>query len=116
MATGKQDIYIYAHWKGLEEPQLMGVLSALYAKGKKAFSFEYDKDWLKSKEQMLLDPDIQFFSESTRLKIEHQANIIAACCVIPRPLFKQILKGVTENDFPRELWQFRCEAATRYGL
>lgn len=62
MATGKQDIYIYAHWKGLEEPQLMGVLSALYAKGKKAFSFEYDKDWLKSKEQMLLDPDIQFYS------------------------------------------------------
>ena len=62
MATGKQDIYIYAHWKGLEEPQLMGVLSALYAKGKKAFSFEYDKDWLKTKEQMLLDPDIQFYS------------------------------------------------------
>jgi len=46
----------------LEEPQLMGVLSALYAKGKKAFSFEYDKDWLKSKQQMLLDPDIQFYS------------------------------------------------------
>lgn len=62
MATGKQDIYIYAHWKGLEEPQLMGVLSAMYAKGKKAFSFEYDKNWLKSKEQMLLDPDIQFYS------------------------------------------------------
>jgi serine/threonine-protein kinase HipA len=62
MATGKQDIYIYAHWKGLEEPQLMGVLSALYAEGKKAFSFEYDRDWLKSKNQMLLDPDIQFYS------------------------------------------------------
>ncbi len=62
MATGKQDIYIYAHWKGLEEPQLMGVLSALYAKGKKAFSFEYDKNWLKSKNQLLLDPDIQFYS------------------------------------------------------
>lgn len=62
MAKGKQDIFIYAHWKGLEEPQLVGILSALYAKGKKAFSFEYDKGWLKSKEQMLLDPDIQFYS------------------------------------------------------
>lgn len=61
MATGKQDLYIYAHWKDLEEPQLIGVLSALYAKGKKAFSFEYDKEWLKSKNQMLLDPDIQFY-------------------------------------------------------
>lgn len=62
MATGKQDIYVFAHWMGLEEPHLMGVLSAHAAKGRKAFSFEYDKDWIKSKEQMLLDPDIQFYS------------------------------------------------------
>jgi len=62
MAKTKQDIYVFAHWKGMQEPKLIGTLSALQAKGKKAFSFEYDKDWLKSKEQMLLDPDIQFFS------------------------------------------------------
>src|SRR5690606_17099344 len=62
MATGKQEIYIYAHWKGIQAPELTGILSALYAKGKKAFSFEYDKEWLKSKQQMLLDPDIQFYS------------------------------------------------------
>jgi len=61
MAKNKLDIYVYAHWKGMKEPQLMGVLSALYAKGKKAFSFEYDKKWLKSKGQTLLDPDIQFY-------------------------------------------------------
>ena len=65
---------------------------------------------------LLHPPDIQFFSEGTRLKIEHQANIIAACCVIPRPLLKQILLGIFENDFPRDLWQLRCEAVTRYGL
>ncbi|MCK0114566.1 type II toxin-antitoxin system HipA family toxin [Gelidibacter sp. F63206] len=62
MAIGKIDIYIYAHWKGMQEPQLIGVLSALHAKGKKAFSFEYNKDWLKSKKQLVLDPDIQFYS------------------------------------------------------
>ncbi|PJB20141.1 MAG: toxin HipA [Flavobacteriaceae bacterium CG_4_9_14_3_um_filter_33_16] len=61
MATGKLDIYVYAHWKGMQEPQLIGTLSALYAKGKKAFSFEYDKTWIQSKSQMLLDPDIQFY-------------------------------------------------------
>ena len=61
MPTGKQDIYVFAHWIGMVEPQLIGILSALKAKGKKAFSFEYDKDWLKSKNQMLLDPDIQFY-------------------------------------------------------
>ena len=45
----------------MQEPQLIGTLSALNAKGKKAFSFEYHKDWIKSKNQMLLDPDIQFY-------------------------------------------------------
>lgn len=64
MATEKTDIYVYAHWKGLSEAQLMGILSAHAAKGRKAFRFEYDKEWLKSKQQMLLDPDIQFYSGS----------------------------------------------------
>lgn len=61
MARGKFDIYVYAHWKGMQGPQLMGILSAHYAKGKKAFSFEYNKDWLKSKSHILIDPDIQFY-------------------------------------------------------
>jgi serine/threonine-protein kinase HipA len=40
----------------------LGVLSAHQAKGRKAFSFEYDKNWLKSKAQRLIDPDIQFYA------------------------------------------------------
>ncbi len=62
MARGKLDIYVYAHWPGMPEPVIIGVLSALYAKGKKAFSFTYDKQWLNSKQQQLLDPDLQFYS------------------------------------------------------
>ena len=62
MAKGKLDIFVYAHWKGINEPQLIGILSALYAKGKKAFSFEYDEEWIRSEQQLLLDPDIQFYS------------------------------------------------------
>ncbi|RXR34862.1 type II toxin-antitoxin system HipA family toxin [Flavobacterium piscinae] len=57
----KTDIYVYAHWTGMQEPKLIGILSAQQGKGKKAFSFEYDKDWLKSGQQFLLDPDIQLF-------------------------------------------------------
>jgi serine/threonine-protein kinase HipA len=62
MVKGKLDIFVYAHWKGLPKPKLIGVLSAHYAKGRKAFGFEYDKEWIKSKQQLLLDPDIQFYS------------------------------------------------------
>jgi len=62
MATGKLDIYVYTHWQGMSEPKMIGVLAAHYAKGKKAFSFEYESDWIKSEQQLLLDPDIQFYS------------------------------------------------------
>src|SRR5680860_47701 len=62
MAQGKFDIYFYAHWQGMLEAKMIGVLAAHYAKGKKAFSFEYDKDWIKSEQQLLLDPDIQFYT------------------------------------------------------
>jgi len=62
MAEGKFDIYVFADWVGLEGPTLIGTLSAHFAKGKKAFSFKYDKDWLKTDTQRLLDPDIEFYS------------------------------------------------------
>lgn len=62
MAEGKFDIYVFADWVGLKKPTLIGTLSAHFAKGKKAFSFEYDKIWLKTDAQRLLDPDIEFYS------------------------------------------------------
>jgi serine/threonine-protein kinase HipA len=60
--AGKKDILVYAHWVGMAEPKCIGVLSAQQAKGRKAFSFEYDREWIDSKEQMLLDPDISWYS------------------------------------------------------
>lgn len=62
MAGGKFDIYVFADWIGLKKPTQIGILSAHFAKGKKAFSFEYNKDWLKTDAQRLLDPDIAFYS------------------------------------------------------
>ncbi|WP_395045047.1 type II toxin-antitoxin system HipA family toxin [Flavobacterium sp.] len=58
----KTDIYVYAHWQEMPEPKIIGILSAQQAKGKKAFSFEYNKEWLKSVQKFLLDPDIQLYS------------------------------------------------------
>ena len=61
MSQSKSDIYVYAHWQEMQEPKLIGVLSAQQAKGKKAFSFEYDRKWLKTEQKFLLDPDIQLY-------------------------------------------------------
>ncbi len=62
MAEGKFEIYVFADWVGLKYPTLIGTLSAHFAKRKKAFSFEYDKNWLKTDAQRVLDPDIEFYS------------------------------------------------------
>ena len=62
MALNKTDIYVYANWQGMTEPKMVGTLSAQQAKGKKAFSFAYDKEWLKTENKFLLDPDIQLYS------------------------------------------------------
>lgn len=62
MATGKTDIFVYAHWAGMPEPVMMGTLSAHQGKGRKAFSFEYEVTWLKRKDIFLLDPDISLYS------------------------------------------------------
>lgn len=62
MTSNKTDIFVYADWAGMSQPEFLGVLSTHQTKGRKAFSFEYDSDWLKSKSFQLLDPDLQFFS------------------------------------------------------
>ena len=60
----KTEIYVYAHWKGMSEPKIIGILSAQQAKGKKAFGFEYDTTWLTTEQKFLLDPDIQLYGGS----------------------------------------------------
>jgi serine/threonine-protein kinase HipA len=58
----KTDIWVYADWKGMISPKCIGILSAQQVKGRKAFGFSYDADWVSSQEQLLLDPDIAWYS------------------------------------------------------
>lgn len=60
--AGRTDIWVYVHWMGMKEPKCMGMLSAQQTKGRSAYSFSYDEDWIHSQEQFLLDPDIEWFT------------------------------------------------------
>ncbi|RYE18554.1 MAG: type II toxin-antitoxin system HipA family toxin, partial [Sphingobacteriaceae bacterium] len=62
MLAAKTDIWVFAHWLGMIEPKCIGILSAQQAKGRKSFGFEYNKDWISSGEQYLLDPDLGWYS------------------------------------------------------
>ena len=62
MASKKTDIIVYAHWLGIPKPIKMGVLSAQKARGHLSWSFAYEKQWLHTKSQIQLDPDLQWFA------------------------------------------------------
>lgn len=60
--NSKRSIYVYAHWKGMENPVLMGVLFSERLRGNEVYSFEYEENWLKNGPSQLLDPNLQLYS------------------------------------------------------
>ena len=58
----KRNIHVYAHWQGLDNPALMGVLSSERLKGKEIFSFSYTKEWLDSGFAQYIDPALQLYT------------------------------------------------------
>ena len=58
----QKTILVYAHWVEMESPVQIGKLSATDIRGKEVFSFEYNSNWLKSNNGLILDPDLQYFS------------------------------------------------------
>lgn len=55
-------ILVFADWRELKEPTLMGTLSVAHTKGREVFSFTYSNDWIDSGTAQNLDPDLQLFS------------------------------------------------------
>jgi len=70
--SNNKDIFVYAHWTGMKEPVLMGVLKAEFTKGKEIFSFSYSENWLKSRYSQMLDPELQLYSGSQYAKVAKQ--------------------------------------------
>lgn len=61
MKANQRQIEVYAHWQGLPEPSPMGVLYSTSTRGKEIFSFEYNEEWLNSKQAHTIDPALQLF-------------------------------------------------------
>lgn len=55
----RSPIYVYADWVGLAEPALMGVVHRSVVRGEEVLAFEYEQEWLKQGDAMLLDPRLQ---------------------------------------------------------
>lgn len=55
-------IYVYADWENLSGSTFMGILRTEQVRGKEIFSFEYEKNWLKLNQAILLDPNLSWYS------------------------------------------------------
>ncbi len=71
--TQQRTLRVHAHWIGLEQPIMIGLLHSTQLRGKEIFSFEYDDDWLKSSRVQNLDPDLQMYSGQQYL-VEGKSN------------------------------------------
>lgn len=69
----QRTLQVYAHWIGLEQPMLMGLLHSTQLRGKEIFSFEYNDKWLKSGIVQNFDPDLQLYQGPQYLS-EGKAN------------------------------------------
>jgi len=58
------EIFVYAHWAELEDPLLMGTLSASMVRSNQIFRFSYDDDFLGSSCRQQIDPDLSLVSGS----------------------------------------------------
>jgi len=58
----QRSILVYAGWKDLEQPMLLGTLHSTQLRGREVFSFEYAEAWLQSGNAQRLDPDLQLYS------------------------------------------------------
>jgi serine/threonine-protein kinase HipA len=52
-------VYVYADWKGLNGPSLMGQLHRSVVRGEEVLAFEYDAAWLREGLPFALDPRLQ---------------------------------------------------------
>ena len=73
MKNTQKEIQVFAHWKELKEPTLMGILKSTNTRGREIFSYEYSKDWLKSANGQYIDPDLQLY-EGTQYLSEEKNN------------------------------------------
>ena len=54
-------IFTFSLIEGMVEPEIDGNSFYTLQGREKTFGFEYNKDWIKTASQLLIDPDIQFF-------------------------------------------------------
>jgi serine/threonine-protein kinase HipA len=76
----RTEVYVYADWKGLDQPTLVGKLCSSIAGNKEHFSFSYDDAWLTSGLAQKIDPELQLFSGEQHSETSHNFRTFLDSC------------------------------------
>lgn len=57
-----QQVLVYAHWQGLEQARLVGMLRSTPIRRSEHFSFTYAQDWLEQPSAQQIDPELLLFT------------------------------------------------------
>jgi len=68
----RKEILVYSHPSLLQEPMLMGTLSATVVRGKEIFAFEYSSDFLESDSVFEIDPNLKLYKGPQYLSEEER--------------------------------------------
>jgi len=60
MQNKEKEILVYADWYMFASPKLVGCIYFASLRGKGVYSFEYDKEWIKS--GIAIDPELPLFA------------------------------------------------------
>lgn len=74
--SDRREIQIFAHWQGMSEPKLVGSLLVVQAKGHQAYGFRYNPAWISSAGQLLLDPEIGWYSGTQYSQTKENFGVI----------------------------------------
>ncbi len=55
----EKEVFVYADWYMFDSPRLVGTLYFSSLRGKAVYSFEYDKEWIKT--GIAIDPELPLF-------------------------------------------------------
>lgn len=75
-----QEIYVFADWKGLDTPTLVGTLRSDMVKNKEHFSFAYDEKWLQSEFVQQVDPQLHLYAGDQHSSDQQNFHIFLDSC------------------------------------
>lgn len=128
--SNTKNIEVFAHWTGMNDPVLIGNLTADVLRNQEVLSFRYDQEWLQKNSDQLLDPYLRYYTgkyfphgggENFGLFLDSSPgswgrNLIVRQEAIRARKEKREARTLRETDFLLEAFDYYRSGALRFRM